>query len=233
VTRPPPRRRIVWRRTYRLIPARYPPVALFERVADPVDWETLLAVESLTNEHIRDEVGDVRLVPREDRVSGPGASWVMAAFTHVGWPSRFSDGSYGVYYTARTRDCAIAETVYHVGRFLAATTEPPCDVDMRILVAGIDAVLHDIRRARMREVYDPEDYAAAQTFGHMLRAGGSSGIVYRSVRLAESECVAAFRPRVVRTLPSGNGYLLYHWDGARIDRYYDYSADRWCGTGGE
>lgn len=231
MTRPPARRRVVWRRTYRLIPARYPPVALFERIAGPDDWETLLAVEGLTNERIRDEVGDVRLVPPEDRVSGPGASWVMAAFTHLGRSSRFSDGSYGVYYTARTRDCAVAETVYHMGRFLAATAETACDLDMRVLVAGIDAVLHDIRRSRLPDVYDPDDYTAAQAFGRGLRERGSGGIVYRSVRHADGECVAAFRPRVVRPLPRGDSQLLYHWDGARIDRYYDYAADRWCVTG--
>jgi len=226
--RSPVRRRIVWRRTYRLIPARYPPIALFERLADPDDWETLLAVEGLTNERIRDEVGDVRLVPLEDRVTGPGASWVMAAFTHLGRSSRFSDGSYGVYYTARSRDCAVAETVYHMGRFLAATAEPACDLDMRVLVAGIDAELHDIRRSRLPDVYDPDDYRASQAFGRGLRERGSGGIVYRSVRHADGECVAAFRARVVRPLPRGDSQLLYHWDGTRIDRYYDYAADRWC-----
>jgi hypothetical protein len=224
-----PTTRITWRATYRIIPARYPPVALFERVADPADWEALLEVESLTNDRIRDAVGSIRLVPVEERVSGPGASWVMGPFTHVGWPSRFSDGSYGVYYTARSRDCAVAETAYHTGRFLAATREPPCELDMRVLVAGVDAVLHDLRGAarRFARVYDPDDYSAGQTLGGALRAAGSNGIVYRSVRLASSACAAAFRPRVVRPLPRGDTYLLYHWDGERIDRYWDYGADRW------
>jgi hypothetical protein len=229
IKRAPPQRRVAWRRTYRIIPARYPPIALFERIADPADWEALLEIESLTNERIRDEVGDIRLVPVKERVSGRGASWVMGAFTHVGWPSRFSGGSYGVYYTARTRECAVAETVYHFGRFLAATREPVCELDVRILVAGIDGVLHDIRGGarRFRKLYDPDDYGTSQVFGRTLRAAGSSGIVYRSVRLAESDCVAAFRPRVVRPLPHGETYLLYHWDGERIDRSYDYAARRW------
>ncbi len=225
--RTPAKVRVTWRRTYRIIPARYPPIALFERVAKASDWDALLAVEGLTNERLRDEVGDVRLVAPEDRVTGPGASWVMAAFTHIGRPSRFSDGSYGVYYTARTRNCAIAETAYHFGRFFAATGESPCDLDMRVLIGGVDALLHDIRRARMRDVYDADDYTASQAFGTALRASGSSGLVYRSVRLPSSECVAAYRPRVVGPLPAGNAFLLYHWDGVRIDRYYDYATDRW------
>jgi len=232
VRRPPPKTHVTWRHTYRIIAARYPPVALFERVADPADWEALLEVESLTNERIRDAVGSIRLVPLEERVSGPGAGWVMGAFTHIGWPSRFSDGSYGVYYTARSRDCAVAETAYHTGRFLAATSEPPCELDMRVLVAGIDAVLHDLRGdpRRFQPVHDPNDYTASQALGRTLHTAGSSGIVYRSVRLASSECAAAFRPRAVRPLPRGDTYLLYHWDGERIDRYWDYAADRWIMT---
>ena len=156
----------------------------------------------------------------------------MGAFTHIGWPSRFSDGSYGVYYSARSRDCAVAETTYHTGRFLAATREPPCELDMRVLVGGIAALLHDLRRAprRFRSVYDPDDYTASQALARTLHAAGSSGIVYRSVRLESSECAAVFRPRAVRPLPRGDTHLLYHWDGERIDRYWDYGAERWIMT---
>lgn len=229
VRQPPPQRRVTWRRTYRIIPARYPPIALFERVAEPADWDALLEIESLTNDRIRDEVGNIRLVPVKERVSGRGAGWVMGAFTHVGWPSRFSDGSYGVYYTARTRECAVAETAYHFGRFLGATSEPVCELDMRVLVAGVDAVLHDLRHdtPRFRKLFDPDDYTASQAFGRALRESGSNGIVYRSVRFSESHCVAAFRPRVVRPLPDGDRHLLYHWNGERIDRCYDYTAGAW------
>lgn len=227
--RRPPTSRVVWRRTWRIIAARYPPVALFERIADPADWEALLEVESLTNERLRDEVGEIRLVAPEERVSGPGASWVMGAFTHIGWPSRFSDGSYGVYYTADSRDCAVSESAFHLGRFLAATAEPPCDVAMRVLVAGIDAVLHDIRvrGGRFAREHDAKDWAAGQALGRVLRAAGSSGVVYRSVRHAGGECIAAFRPRVVKRLPRGDRHLRYHWDGSRVDRYWDFAAGRW------
>ena len=67
---------------YRVILTRYPQISLFERVSNPQDWDVLYAVESLTNPRLRDEVGDIRLVPPEDRVYGDGASWIMAAFTH-------------------------------------------------------------------------------------------------------------------------------------------------------
>lgn len=221
--------RVRWPRSYRVLPSRYPPIALFERVADPHEWEALVEVASITNPRVRDEVGEIRLVPAEHRVSGPGASWVMAAFTHVGYPSRFSDGAYGVYYAARTLACAVAETSHHWGRFLSATREPACDMDMRVLVAGIDAQLHDIRgiRDQLAEVYDPDDYTGSQVFAARLRNAGSRGIAYDSVRLDGGECAAGFRPTVVTTLPDKERHLLYHWNGDRIDRYFDDHTEQW------
>lgn len=52
---------------YRIILSRYPQIDLFERVSSPEDWGVLYMVESLTNPRLRDEVGDIRLVPPEDR----------------------------------------------------------------------------------------------------------------------------------------------------------------------
>ena len=143
----PPVRRVRWPEAHRIVPSRYPPVQLFERLSgDPAEWETLAEIESLTNPRIRDEIGEIHLVPVEDRVSGPGASWVMAPFTHVNPNgSRFSDGSYGVYYAARELPTAIAETVFHMGRFYAATADPPHAEDMRVLTGRIGTTFHDIR----------------------------------------------------------------------------------------
>lgn len=232
--RHPPIKRVRWRRAYRVLPSRYPPIALFERIAEPDDWDALIEIESMTNPRIRNEIGEIQLVPAAERVSGSGASWVMGAFTHIGRPSRFSDGSYGVYYSARTRLCSVVETIYHTGKFLAATSEPPCDLDMMVLIGGIEAELHDVCTVgpRLRAIYDPNDYAASQRLARELRAAGSAGLVYRSVRLPGGECAAAFRPKAIRPLPRPERYLIYHWDGERIDRYWDYSEQQWLARPG-
>lgn len=224
-----PQSRVVWNKTVRIVPTRFPPIALFERVADPADFEALLEIEALTNERIRDEVGEVSLVPVQDRVSGPGASWVMAAFTHLGRPSRFGDGSFGIYYTAQSEACAIAETCYHWARFFAATEEPASDIDMRVLIARLDATLLDLR-GREKEfplLYLKEDYTHAQIFGKAAREAGSNGIVYSSVRCEGAQCAALFKPRTIKRLPVGDRVLRYHWNGERIDRIFDFQAEEW------
>ncbi len=82
---------------HRLIPSRYPPIDLFEWADSAQELEEIAALEGLTNERLVTECGNIHLVVQDDWVSGPGASALMAAFTHPG-ASRFSDGSYGIYY---------------------------------------------------------------------------------------------------------------------------------------
>lgn len=223
----PVERRVRWSRAWRVIPSRYPPIQLFERLGDPSEWDAIAAIEGLTNPRVRQEIGEISVVPVAERVSGPGASWVMASFTHIGHPSRFSDGRYGVYYAARTRATAIEETAWHMGRFYSATREAPLDVDMRTLVGRLDGTFHDLRDdPRFAAVHDPGDYTAAQSLGRRLRDAGSNGVVYASVRHPGGECVGAFRPKAV-PIPTQGSHLRYHWDGRRIDRYFDYGEDQW------
>jgi hypothetical protein len=226
----PPQRRVRWHEAHRILPSRYPPIQLFERLSDdPSEWEILAEIESLTNPRLRDEIGDIRLVPVAERLSGPGASWVMASFTHLNPSgSRFSDGSYGVYYAARELATAIAETVFHLGRFYAATADRPHAEAMRVLLGKLDASFHDLRGdlPRWVPVLDPEDYGASRALGRRLRAAGSSGIIYPSVRHAGGQCIGAFRPKAVGP-PIQARHLQYFWDGQRISRYFDYAEDRW------
>ena len=202
------------------MPTRYPSVYLYDRVADAADFDALYALEAMTNDRLRDELGQIERVPAADRVFGPGSGPIMAAFTHVNpQGSRFSDGRYGVFYAARQRDTATAETAFHHARFLAATAEGPMHLPMRLYHVSVDARLHDLR-AGFDAAHDPADYTAARTLGARLRAAGSGGVAYRSVRHAGGECVGLFRPRgAARCLHAA--YLLYAWDGQRFTDIYE------------
>jgi hypothetical protein len=212
-----------WLPCYRIIPSRFPPINLFERVTDPADLETVLDIESMTNDRLRDEVGALDLVPPEDRISGPGTSPIMAAFTHLPpYGSRFTDGSFGVFYAGRTLDTAIAETKHHREAFLRATSEPRIELDMRVYAVDLDAVLHDIRGMRdtMLGIYDPDSYAASQALAIEIRNTGSSGLAYDSVRKPGGECVAIFKPRVLLNCRQER-HLTYVWDGSSISTIYE------------
>jgi hypothetical protein len=212
-----------WAPCYRIIPSRFPPIGLFEKVARAEDLDAVFQIEAMTNDRLRDEVGELELVPPEDRVAGPGTTPIMAAFTHLNPEgSRFTDGSFGVFYAGLTLDTAIAETSHHRAKFLAATDEPGQEIDMRVYAVDLAADLHDIRPLAESDahLYDPDNYIHAQGLATELRDAGSDGIRYHSVRHHGGECAAAFRPRLLSNCRQER-HLCYVWDGAAIKTVYE------------
>lgn len=216
--RSPRRRHLQGARQIRIIPTRFPPIELFESLVSADELEIAYAIESLTNDRVQAEVGDLHLVPKNEWLTGAGASVVMAAFTHIGRASRFSDGSYGVYYAGRDEETAIAETVFHTERRLRDTDEPAIELDMRCHVGAVEAPLDDIRGPRFAHLRDPDiaTWSRCQSFGAERRGAGAWGLLYRSARCDGGQCIAAFRPRAV-SLPVQGRRLRYCWNGERVD----------------
>lgn len=210
-----------WEHQYRIVASEFPPINFFETLVDSELMEELFYIEGLTNDRLRDEVGEIALVSPEDRVSGPGSTPVMAAFTHIGTESRFSDGSFGVYYAGESLTTAIAETKFHRERFLGYTKEEPGEIDMRTYVGEIGQAMHDIRIGH-DELHDQDTgtYPVTQAFSREMNKVNSWGIVYRSVRSPGGECIAALRPPAV-TIPHQGPHLSYVWDGSRIAHVYE------------
>lgn len=224
----PPLADLAWRPCHRLIPSRFPTVGLYDRVADPADLDVVFAIESLTNPRLRQEAGQIHLVPAGQRVTGAGASLIMAAFTHLNpLGSRFSDGRWGVYYAADSLMTAVAEVSHHRALFMTRTQEPAIDLDMRWIKADLKGRLHDlrVRGEAPPAVLDPDDYTAGQALARRLRDDGSAGIVYPSVRRAEGQCAAVFRPTALSRARAA-GHIGLHWDGQRITHWYEKGPPR-------
>lgn len=227
----PPIRRVRWGKTHRLIPSRYPPIDLFERVADPADWELIAHIEGLTNDRLRDEIGDISIVPVSEQLVGAGASPIMAAFTHIGFPSRFTDGSFGVYYASNSFDGALAEVLHHRARFLMRTAEPKAQFDLRTYIGRIATKLHDIRGG-WSLAHDPDSYVHSQALAKKLRDASSNGIVFDSARCPTAENIAVFRPSILAAAPrephvTQGSHVRVEWDGARMSRYIVMGDANW------
>jgi hypothetical protein len=217
--------RVRWPRACRIIRSIFPPVDLFEDIADPEDWEALASAESKTNPRIWEHVGRLDLVPPERRVSGTGASYLMAPFVHISTdrPGRFTDGTYGVYSAGDSDEVAIREVAYHHGvAMMDSGEEPGWTSQFRMLVNGLDLDLHDARPHV--QYHDPDDYRVSQALGRRLRENGSNGLLYLSVRSPGGQCAAIFWPDLI-TIPVQADHFDYHWDGNRVDKV------RNCGTG--
>jgi hypothetical protein len=220
---------IDWPVCHRIVRTIYPPVWLFEDIAATEDWDLIASAEAKTNPRVRDQIGDLALVPAERRVAGPTASLVMAAFTHASRarPGRFSDGAYGVWYCGDRFEVALAETVYHFERFMARTEEPPADAQYRELTAPIAGSLHDLRGGAFDAYLAPDDWGPGQRLAATLRDSGSEGIVYPSVRWPEGQAAALFWPDLVKLPVTQARTLQYHWDGSRMTRYFVIGEDEW------
>ena len=207
-----------WPGAVRIIRSVFPPIDLFEDIADPEDWPLLISAEQKTNPRVMETIGTLDLVPPERRVGGAGASYLMAPFTHVSpdRPSRFSNGQYGVLYVAEDFETALRETVHHHARFMAATQQPPSwTSQFRELITDLKADLHDIRAVSEPDWLHPDDYGAAQALGASLRVSGAEGVVYPSVR-GQGGCAGLFYPDLC-TPPMQGRHLDYHWDGTQVD----------------
>ena len=225
-----PTAEVHWPTAVRIIRSLYPPIDLFEDIADPADWPLILSAEQKTNPRLMETIGNLDLVPPARRVSGPGVSYLMAPFTHASLdrPSRFSDGRYGVLYAGDTFEVALFETIHHYERFMARTGERPgWTSQFREIVLEVDAALHDLRGGNpdIAAALSPYDYSVSQPLGAQLRASGSQGIVYPSVRRSSGECAGLFYPDLAAR-PTQGRHLDYHWDGTRVDLYREPAVGR-------
>ncbi len=202
----------------------FPPIDLFEDVADAKDLDALLALRARTDPLVSDRIGPALQIPPEERVYGPGAGYVMAPFAYPSpdgtrfGPPALRALSFGVYYAARDEATAIAEVKHHRIAFLEATRAAAQDFDFEVLNAPVrGAHFYDLRdrHREFKAVYSPTDYSSSQKLGAALREKGADGIAYDSVRREGGECVAVFRPRCVGPArPVKN--LIFRWDGEAI-----------------
>ena len=205
-----------WSAAPRLIPSRYPVVGLLDRVASPTDLDAVFELESWTNDRISNEFGILHTIPEADWVAGkPMDSVVMAAFCHPRpGGGRFSTEERGAWYAGHTMATAVAESVYHRTAELTEVGGYETVMQMRVYLADFRARFHDVRppnRAWL-PLYDPDDYGVSQKLGRQLLQSGSNGVVYRSVRDPEGECLACFRPAQVRNVRAG-GHYEFRWEG--------------------
>ena len=63
---------VAWPAAVRIIRSAFPPIDLFEDIADPGDWPLLILAEMKTNPRLMETIGNLDLVPPARRVSGAG-----------------------------------------------------------------------------------------------------------------------------------------------------------------
>jgi len=180
---------------YRLVNSKLPPITLFDDIVSAADFETVYAIQSLTNPRILNELGDISLLSSDEIPFGiDGVNYVTALFTHVNPDgSRFSDGSFGILYLADDVDTAIKETLYHQEKCFQKIHGLHYDtVDMRCLQIKFSANVVDC--TSVENIYHNDDYSVPRILGAKLKKANNQGIQYNSVRNKHAICWGLFSP---------------------------------------
>ena len=150
------------------------------------------------------------------------AAW----FNAILWPfkhwqaSRFSDGSFGVWYGSDSVETTVFESAYHWYRGLlcdAGFERETVIAERKVYRVACSAALLDFRKATAEhtDLLHPTDYAFPQAVGARIHREGHPGLLIQSVRRREGENVAIFNPGMLSN-PRHHCQLTYRLEGARI-----------------
>ncbi|WP_430520607.1 RES family NAD+ phosphorylase [Aliivibrio sp.] len=181
---------------HRLISTKYPPIALFDDVASPEEFDMLYAIQSLTNPRLFDAV---------------------APFTHIN-PNggRFNDGLFGALYIASTDQTAAIEVKYHQQKYWQNIEGLAYDrfLFRNLLITHKPSPVYVVD-SNDAEILNPDNYSASQQLARNLKKESYQAVEYSSVRSENGICWALFTPKPVCDVVQS--YLLEMiWDGDKI-----------------
>lgn len=134
--------------------------------------------------------------------------------------SRFSDGSFGVWYGSESVETTVYESAYHWYRDLlsdAGFEQMAVIAERKVYWVACDAALLDFRQAaeRQPDLLHLSDYTFCQAVGSRIHREGHPGLLTQSVRRPAGENLAIFNPAVLSN-PRHNCQLTYRLERGQI-----------------
>jgi hypothetical protein len=175
---------------------------------DPSEWQQAIALELQTQPATYISKTPIIHRPFEE------SAWHEAiGFSFREWSrSRYSDGSFGIWYGSDTLETTIYETVHHWRNSLLADagfTAAGISIERRVHLVQCDAALIDLRSLVNQHpiLVSTNDYTVTQQVGGRLHREGHPGLVTVSARYT-GDVYAVFNPAVLSN-PRPNCYLTY------------------------
>jgi hypothetical protein len=147
-------------------------------------------------------------------------------FNAISWPfkhwqaSRFSDGTYGIWYGSESVETTVYESAYHWYRGLlsdAGFERMMVIAERKVYSVACNAALLDFRKAADEhpDLLHPSDYVFCQSVGSRIHREGHPGLFTQSVRRPTGENVAIFNADVLSN-PRQNCQLTYRLEDDQI-----------------
>jgi hypothetical protein len=202
---------------FRLIPSRFPPVAVYEGLVANDRFAHLIEVENATNPRLQSEqrLRAAYPDPAEPRLQ----NWNLAPFKYLNPEgSRFFDPTRPALELADDRQTALAVSVARRQTFLSRTSEGPIGLDMRLFKTPVKGRFLDFRA-------HPLDLLEEQRWklGDAVHAE-VDGVIYHPPERPTATCYAVLRGDVLgRTLQAV--HYRFVWNGARISKLYAFDEE--------
>lgn len=204
---------------YRLIPSRFPPIDVYERLGSPALVASAQRLEAMTNPRLAARERSRGVVGEETVENSPRYnSWNHAPFAY-----KSPEGSwllppaFGALELAATENAALVMAVARRETFLRRTNEPGIELDMRMLVTELDGEFADLRAATMPA--RDERWALGQT----LLEEGRAGAIFHRPEAPRATFVSIFDGRVLGATVQAAHYRFV-WNGERIRSLYDFAG---------
>lgn len=183
---------------------------------DPSAWQAAIQLELSTKPKAFTSGQPIIDRPFEEAAWNDAIGYPFRNWMH----SRFSDGSFGIWYGSDSIETTVYETVHHWRAGLLADagfTGPGIEIERKLFRVRADAALIDLRPAiaHFPALVAPDDYTLTQEIGARAHREGHPGLVSRSAR-CEGDVYAVLNARVLSD-PRQIGYLTYRTTDGGVD----------------
>lgn len=192
---------------------------LYDDLTDsPKGWQAAIDLERDTKPHTYTSAQPIIDRPFEEATYNEAIKYPFAHWTQ----SRYSDGSYGVWYGTDSLETSIHETVYHWRRQLLEDVgwdeREGIMMERKVYLVRCDAALFDFF-PKLKAFPDlvnrePNGYRFTQQLGRRMHHDGHPGLISRSARCA-GKIHAIFNAQVL-SKPRQKCYLTYRLEGGSV-----------------
>lgn len=200
-----------------LIPSRFPPISLFQRIAEGND-DAVAAIESITNPRLAEKRRLMATKPFLDEKTPSLQNWNHAPFAYPNPEgSHFFGPTVPCLELSADIQTALAVSVSKRRTFLQRTGQGRLNLDLRVLS----------RTVKGRFV-DGREWPVGQSTGERWKLGeavmerGADGLLFRSNERPAGDRIAILNGGVLGTAIQGDHYR-YVWDGERFSSLYSFN----------
>lgn len=205
--------------TYRLIPSRFPPVAVYEALVPTERMEALVKVENLTNPRLRSLQRLAHNMNEDPATSARLQNWNLAPFAY-GNPegSTFFGEETPCVELCAEGQTALAVSIARRNTFLDRTDEPATGLDMRMLKTPVTGRFWDLR-----------SQGVIPSLSECRRLGGlmppdADGILFRPAERPSGTAVVVVNGGALEKAEQTVHYR-YVWNGRKISQIYAFDKE--------